>query len=222
MNIRINLKVFLFLVLLIFTGQIKIYLLIMFFALLHEIGHILAGLILGLRPEAVSIIPSGFCVKFKTNYDDYNVKIKNASKISLKKLIIAMAGPLVNVIILIASYIYIEVTKNMTVFNFQINEIIYSNFLILIFNLLPIYPLDGGRILKEMFNMMYGIITSYELINKISNITIILLTILTSIFILQYHNFAVIVVLTYLWLIVIKENRQYSLKKKYYNLLKQS
>ena len=106
--------------------------------------------------------------------------------------------------------------------NFQINEIIYSNFLILIFNLLPIYPLDGGRILKELFNMMYGIITSYELINKISNITIILLTILTSIFILQYHNFAVIVVLAYLWLIVIKENRQYSLKKKYYDLLKQS
>lgn len=58
MKIKINLKILLFLFLLILTRQVKIYLFIMFFALLHEIGHIIAGAILGIFPEEIEIFSS--------------------------------------------------------------------------------------------------------------------------------------------------------------------
>lgn len=58
MNVKINLKIFLFLILLAITGQIRIYLLLMLFAFLHELGHMIVGLLEGFKPEAIEIIPS--------------------------------------------------------------------------------------------------------------------------------------------------------------------
>ena len=46
MRVRIDLKIFIFLALFYFTNQIKIYLIIMFFSIIHELGHIIMGLIL--------------------------------------------------------------------------------------------------------------------------------------------------------------------------------
>ena len=46
MSIKIDLKIFLFLFLFLLTSQIEIYIILMIFAILHEIGHLIAGLIL--------------------------------------------------------------------------------------------------------------------------------------------------------------------------------
>ena len=76
MQIKINLKVFLFLLIFLITRQIKIYALLMCLALIHELGHVMAGIILGFKPESISIIPTGFSVKFKNDCKNYNKKIK--------------------------------------------------------------------------------------------------------------------------------------------------
>jgi len=68
--------------------------------------------------------------------------------LEIKKVLIALAGPLVNLLI-----IFMTSKLNIT-YIAQKETIIYSNLLILIFNLLPIYPLDGGRILKGILHMI--------------------------------------------------------------------
>ena len=160
----------------------------------------------------MKLYQAGFCIRFKTDYDDYNIKTKNAKRIALKKMLVALAGPLVNVVLILIIQIYLVVTGNKEIFNITIEEIIYSNLLIFIFNMIPIYPLDGGRIIKEFVHIMYGLMASYEITNKISNISIILLTMLTSIFILKYKNIAVVIILVYLWFVVIEENKKYKIK----------
>ena len=70
MQIKINLKIFLFLIIFIITGQIKIYALLMLFAFIHELGHIAMGIILGFKPESISIIPTGFSVQFKAEIEN--------------------------------------------------------------------------------------------------------------------------------------------------------
>ena len=92
--------------------------------------------------------------------------------------------------------------------------IIYTNFLIMIFNLLPIYPLDGGRILKGILHINFGIQKSEFYTNIISKITVTIITILSSVLILYIHNIAIALIDMYLWYLVIKEDIIYKKREK--------
>lgn len=207
MQIKINLQIFLFIVVFALTHQIKIYAIIMLFALAHELGHLLCGILLNLKPKSISIMPFGVSI----NFEIYEYR----KLIELKKIIIAVAGPITNILISIIT-IFLKI-------NIEIKElIIYSNILIATFNMIPLYPLDGGRILKAIIKMKYKGIEGDVIINKISNIVLIILTALSSIAILYLKNIAIAFIVLYLWIIVIKENKRFYLKKEIYNTIQKA
>lgn len=85
MRVRIDLKIIVFLILFLFTNQISVYLTMLIFCALHEFGHIIAGLILKLKPENLEILPYGLSISFKLNPDDINKKIKKRKFIRNKE-----------------------------------------------------------------------------------------------------------------------------------------
>lgn len=87
-------------------------------------------------------------VSFKTNFDDFNNKVKNANMLEFKKIFVAIAGPMVNILLAILFY-YFPIFPNLN------SSIIYANILIAIFNLLPIYPLDGRTNSKRNFTYKF-------------------------------------------------------------------
>lgn len=216
MSIKIDLKIILFILLLIATTQIQFYGIIMLFALLHEIGHLLIGLFLGLKPQEIKIMPLGFSIDFKVDYQDYNYKIKKANRLAVKKIAIAFAGPIMNLMII---WLLILFSKNLLTAQLPVEEMIYANILILIFNLLPIYPLDGGRVFKEVIYLKEGLEASYRYTYIVANICTIILTAVASIVILSFHNIAIVFIILYLWYLRIKENKKYEMKKNLYDLL---
>ena len=64
MRFRIDLKIFIFLAIFYFSQQLSIYLWTMFFCFIHEIGHLIMGLIMGLKPEKIEMTPFGFFIEF--------------------------------------------------------------------------------------------------------------------------------------------------------------
>lgn len=211
MDIKIDLKIFLFALLFIFTGQIELYILFMVFTLLHEIGHLLMGILLGFKIKQINIMPVGFSIAFETNIVDYNKKIKKANYFIIKKLIIAISGPLINVIVCIICLLFNKL------FTQRYAEIIiYTNILIALFNLIPIYPLDGGRIVKYILQLFYSKRRVYNYTHLITKITICILTIMCSIWILYIHNIAFFITLAYLWYLVRKEEKYYKNKMQLY------
>ena len=199
MRFRIDLKIFVFLIIFYFTKQIEIYAMIMFFALIHELGHLLAGLLLGMKPEKIELMPFGVSISFKIKVQEYNKKIKKGNLLEIKKILVAIAGPLTNfIIILITNSLKIDIFKGLM--------IIYTNFLIMIFNLLPIYPLDGGRVLKGILHINFGIRKSELYTNIISKVMVAIITAISSIMILRVHNIAILLIDMYLWYLVIKED----------------
>lgn len=211
MSIKIDLKLFLFAILFIITKQIKLYAILMVFAIIHELGHLICGLALNLKPESIKITPFGVQLAFKEHIEDYNNKIKNGSILCLKRMLIAIAGPLTNIIIAI-------ILACMPINIIEKENLIYSNILLAIFNLLPIYPLDGGRIIKEIINIKKGRKTAYKLICKISNIAVITLTIITSIAVLYIHNIALLIILAYLWYLNLRNQKYYKFKLRIYDI----
>lgn len=188
MRIRIDLKILIFLTIFYFTNQIRTYLIIMFFCIFHEIGHIVVGLILKMKPEKIEIMPFGLSSSFYTNFNDNKIK----------EIIVTLAGPLTSLILaILCNYIdFVYIT---------IQEAVYSNILILLFNLIPIYPLDGGRIIKGILHIKLGVVEADNLINRISYLTMIILTMISSITVYYYKNLAIFLICLFLWIIALKE-----------------
>ncbi len=217
MQIKVNLKIFIFIIIFLIINKINIYSLIMLFAILHELGHLICGLIFRFKVEKISILPVGVSMIFKVPIDKYNEKVGKASKIELNKIIISLAGPLTNFLIALIFYIC-----NFKIFENQNMNIIYSNILIGVFNLIPIYPLDGGRILKGYLHIIVGNKKSIIATNVISNITLSVLTAISSIAILYFKNISILIIIAYLWIIVIKENSKYKMKLRVYKLIEEN
>ena len=201
MKIKVNLQIFIFAIIFYFTKQIRVYTVLMFFALIHELGHLIAGICLGLKVKKINIMPFGLSI----NFEDYS------NKYIVKKIIIAIAGPLVNLLIVILG-----------IYNNWDDEIIYSNILIGMFNMIPIYPLDGGRILKYILQLKFNVKDAEIATYKLSNTLIIILTLISSIGILLIKNIGIVLILGYLWYLVIKENKRYRLKMKIYKLISEN
>ena len=201
MRIRIDLKIIIFLALFYITNQLQIYLTIMFFCVIHELGHIIVGLILKMLPEKIEIIPCGLNVSFKTRKKDKEIQIRKGTLLELKMTLIALAGPLVSLILAI---LY---TYNQPLYISR-QDAIYSNILIFLFNILPVYPLDGGRILKGTLHILFGKEHSEFLTEKITNINMIILTIVSSITVYYFKNIAIFLICIFLWIITWQENKK--------------
>lgn len=215
MRFRIDLKIFLFIILFYFTKQIEIYAMVMFFAILHEFGHLLTGVLLGMKPEKMEIMPYGVSISFKLTPKDYNHKIRCGNQLELKKVLVALAGPITNIIM-----IGIILQMNMNVFEGLMA--IYANLLLVIFNLIPIYPLDGGRIVKGILHIFWGKKKAEKYTNRLSFITLMLITFMASIVIYQVENIAIFLIVLVLWGIFVKEDRIYERRNKIYEFVEKN
>lgn len=217
MQIKVDLKIFIAILIFLLTEQLNIYIVFMLFAIIHELGHVLTGIILGFKPKNIEVLPIGISACFYMQCDDYNKKINYANRFVLKKVIISCAGPITNFIIAIIFYFF-----DFSIFNISREFIIYTNLIIGIFNLIPIYPLDGGRIIKNILHIKIGLKESYKYTKIIANLSIIILTIFSSMAILYLKNISIVLILIYLWGIVIIQNKKYESEMNIYKMLEKN
>ena len=93
------------------------------------------------------------------------------------------------------------------------------NLLIGIFNLLPILPLDGGKVLKEILKLIYNPkIASIFMINITKSILIIV-SLIYSIVIFQMKNFMIFLLIVYLWYLYYVEEKKERLMVRVYEAL---
>lgn len=109
--------------------------------LLHEFGHALACKSVGGRAEHILLWPLG------------GVAYVRPPQRPGPTLWVSAAGPLVNVVLLpitlTASFLAQGIVPDTDLANFAL-AIAVINGIVLVFNLLPVFPLDGGQILRSL------------------------------------------------------------------------
>ena len=112
-------------------GGLPIYLIYALTALLHECGHMFCAARMGFRCEKISLMPYGAAAICSTEGIRAREEIK-----------LALAGPTVNALLCVLCaglWWFYPVTYAYT------DTVFYANAVMLAINLLPAYPLDGGR-----------------------------------------------------------------------------
>ncbi|TDE42688.1 site-2 protease family protein [Flavobacterium rhamnosiphilum] len=119
--------------------------------LLHELGHALAAKNYNIKTKDITLLPIGGLAR-----------LERIPEKPLEELIVAFAGPLVNIILAFITGIFItipdtseqlmaELSNGVNANNFFLNFFLV-NFWLAIFNLIPAFPMDGGRILRALLS----------------------------------------------------------------------
>lgn len=132
---------------------------VFFCVILHEFGHALAARMFGIQTRDITIYPMGGVARLERMSED-----------PFEELVIALAGPAVNLLIfflLLPICIYFSAAS----FDFEhlnppnnlsgslkhyMQMLMFSNLGLMVFNLLPIFPMDGGRVLRALLNLAVG------------------------------------------------------------------
>ena len=116
------------------------FLLLMIIVLVHELGHFLSAFFLKIPVDKICLYPFGGISKFKNKI---NIPLK-------KEFFILLMGPLTQLVFMVGVWKYLPLSYQEMFFIYNKN--------ILIFNMLPVYPLDGGR----LFNILLSCHFSYR------------------------------------------------------------
>lgn len=203
MKIEINFKIILCTILICFIYKIKLYLIFLICILLHELAHMIIGIVLGLKPKKMTINPLGINLEF--------MSFKDKNKI-LKKILIFLAGPLFNFVLAFLGYFF-NIENDLKI------DIVYTNLMLGIFNLLPIVPLDGGKIIKEILNKKIGFKKSSIWLLNISKFILIIFSLVYSILIFKIKNVFIFCVIVYLWYLYYLEEKKLRTVIRVYNIL---
>lgn len=120
--------------------------------LLHEFGHIFAARRYGVKTPEVTLWPFGGIAR-----------LERIPEKPSEELIVAIAGPLVNVVIAVLLLAFLGGNIGMehieNIENPQsslLAKLAAANIFLVVFNLIPAFPMDGGRVLRALLAMRMG------------------------------------------------------------------
>jgi len=125
---------------------------------LHELGHALTAKKFGVKTKNILLLPIGGVAT-----------LEKMPEKPLHELLVALAGPAVNVLIAILLVLVVPIRSYFNFDSIVLEEMLFeptfqnflfylfiANVMLVIFNLIPAFPMDGGRVLRALLSFKLG------------------------------------------------------------------
>jgi Zn-dependent protease len=173
--------------------SVVLILLLFLCVVLHELGHAFMAKFFHISTKKITLLPIGGVASLE--------KIPEKPQ---QELLVSIAGPLVNVLIAFVLFLFLPVQYYMGLDAANLEALLASprletllfylwiaNIMLVVFNLIPAFPMDGGRVLRALLAMFMGRLKATELASGIGRAIAVLFLILG----LFYNPFLVLIAL---------------------------
>ncbi len=138
--------------------------------ILHEFGHALTAKKYGIKTLDIILLPIGGVARLERMPEDPK-----------QELWVALAGPAVNVLIAFIIFLILFLTSSpIPLINIEIftgsflAKLMALNIILVVFNMLPAFPMDGGRVLRALLALRMEYAKSTKIASKIGKAMAIL------------------------------------------------
>src|SRR5262249_31916767 len=126
--------------------------------LAHEFGHIFVARAFGVQTPDVTLLPIGGVARLERIPEEPG-----------QEFLIAIAGPAVNVVIALVLMMFASATPHVQHFaaienshTALIDRLAAVNLFLAVFNMIPAFPMDGGRVLRSLLAIRLGFVRATE------------------------------------------------------------
>ena len=119
---------------------------------LHEFGHIFAARWFGIRTPDVTLLPIGGVAS-----------LERMPEKPIQEIVVALAGPAVTLAIAVTLILLLEIQFDLAQIarledarSSLLGRVAAANVALLLFNLIPAFPMDGGRVLRALLALRLG------------------------------------------------------------------
>jgi Zn-dependent protease/CBS domain-containing protein len=133
---------------------------------LHELGHATAARRYGIKTPQITLLPIGGVAQ-----------LEHMPEKPSEEIVVAVAGPLVNVVIaavlIIALGRYPDIATISQIENTSLGfvaRLAVVNIVLVLFNLIPAFPMDGGRVLRALLAMRYSRVHATEIAARVGQV----------------------------------------------------
>jgi len=186
-NIELRISIFVVIIpaVMMIAGYLKEYSAAFFSVVLHEISHITVAGRFGVHPVRICITPVGL-----------SASIQNKGLSRPVSLLIHTAGPAANLLLFGAALLTGAILPHLKK---ELELVCRTNLLLALFNLLPVYPFDGGKILQQLLSGTMGLLAAGRVIKMLAWImAVIILAAGVVLFSMTGYNLSLIMIGIYI------------------------
>jgi Zn-dependent protease len=127
---------------------------------LHELGHALMARRFGIATRDITLYPIGGVAR-----------LERMSERPIEELLIALAGPAVNLVIAFLLFACLSILEPFAFEDFLpgfhgesfLGALMKINITLVLFNLIPAFPMDGGRVLRAILATRLGLVRATQI-----------------------------------------------------------
>lgn len=161
---------------------------------LHELGHALTAARFGVKTRSITLLPIGGVAQLERIPDKPQ-----------QELVIAIAGPAVTIAIIAVLYLFLRITGSPIVppatgvapARAFLAQVMWVNIVLAVFNLLPAFPMDGGRVLRAALAMRMPFARATEIAARMGKVFALLFA-LAGLFVV--NNPFLVIIAVFVWL----------------------